>query len=269
MSSTESSLSGASSWSSEAYRNQTEMSLTFVVVSVLAMTSGVEAVISGNYNCTTYNGTAFVYTPSAVICSNSLSDSSCQVLYAAPNTLYPAAGNDAERAYACYTTATATPASSVNDMVKAAFTNCPKTCGFCCMTSAYNCANVAYPRLTCSSITAAQCQSSVWRTIIAQDCPASCGFCNDGGCVDGVIDCANDVSISPAHLTEPTQAPPALHGPLMDSAPTPSTLWLNVKHIALPLANSARDVIWENFYELCPNDLARFFAAATGHASGT
>ncbi|EGT31202.1 hypothetical protein CAEBREN_04287 [Caenorhabditis brenneri] len=87
------------------------MSLTLVVVSVLAMASGVEAVISGNYNCTTYNGTA------------------------------------------------------VN------------------------------PRLTCSSITAAQCQSSVWRTIIAQDCPASCGFCNDGGCVDAVVDCANDVSI--------------------------------------------------------------------------
>ncbi|CAL2043191.1 unnamed protein product [Caenorhabditis brenneri] len=171
------------------------MSLTFIVVSVLAMASGVEAVISGNYNCTTYNGTAFVYTPAAVACSNVISDASCQVLYAAPNTDYPAAGNDAERAYACYTTATATPASSVNDMVQAAYTNCPKTCGFCCMTSAYSCSNVAYPRLTCSSITSAQCQSSVWRTIIAQDCPASCGFCNDGGCVDAVVDCANDVSI--------------------------------------------------------------------------
>uniref|UniRef100_A0A1I7V2I3 ShKT domain-containing protein n=2 Tax=Caenorhabditis tropicalis TaxID=1561998 RepID=A0A1I7V2I3_9PELO len=194
----ESSLSGASSWSSKAAAPKADMSLTFVVVSVLALASGAEAVISGNYNCTTYNGTAFVYTPAATICSNTISDASCQVLYAAPNTLYPAAGNDAERAYACYTTASATPATSVNDMVQAAYTNCPKTCGFCCMTSAYNCANVAYPRLTCSTITAAQCQSSVWRTIIAQDCPSACGFCNQGGCVDAVVDCANDISICTA-----------------------------------------------------------------------
>ncbi|PIC23803.1 hypothetical protein B9Z55_017373 [Caenorhabditis nigoni] len=137
----------------------------------------------------------FVYTPAAVACSNVISDASCQVLYAAPNTLYPAAGNDAERAYACYTTATATPAATVNDMVTAAISNCPKTCGFCCATSAYSCSNVAYPRLTCSTITAAQCASSVWRTIIAEDCPASCGFCNDGGCVDAVTSCANDISI--------------------------------------------------------------------------
>lgn len=131
-------------------------------------------------------------------------------MYAAPDTLYPAAGNDAERAYACYTTATATPAATVSDMVTAAISTCPKTCGFCCATSAYSCSNVACksrfskllqrvnlldPRLTCSSITAAQCASSVWRTIIAEDCPAACGFCNDGGCVDSVVACANDISI--------------------------------------------------------------------------
>ncbi|EGT44628.1 hypothetical protein CAEBREN_30036 [Caenorhabditis brenneri] len=51
------------------------------------------------------------------------------------------------------------------------------------------------PRLNCQTITAAQCRSAQWRTIIAQDCPSACGFCNEGGCVDGVLDCANDLSI--------------------------------------------------------------------------
>ncbi|CAI2354157.1 unnamed protein product [Caenorhabditis sp. 36 PRJEB53466] len=173
------------------------MSLLFVVLSVLSLASGASAAITGDYNCTSYNGTSFVYTPAAVACSNVISDASCQVLYVAPDTTagYPAAANDAQRPLACYTTATATPASIVADMVTAALATCPKTCGLCCQTSAYSCSNVAYPRLTCSTITSAQCLSSVWRTIIAQDCPASCGFCNDGGCVDAVVDCANDVSI--------------------------------------------------------------------------
>ncbi|EGT44216.1 hypothetical protein CAEBREN_04482 [Caenorhabditis brenneri] len=153
------------------------------------------AVISGDLNCTTYNGTAFVYTPAAVACDNAISDASCQILYAAPDTLYPAAGNDAERALACYTTATATPAAVVQDMKTAALASCAKTCGLCCQTDDYSCANVAYPRLNCATITTSQCNSVAWRTIIATDCPSACGFCNQGGCVDAVTNCANDLSI--------------------------------------------------------------------------
>ncbi|PIC24079.1 hypothetical protein B9Z55_017542 [Caenorhabditis nigoni] len=155
----------------------------------------VSAVIGGDLNCTSYNGTAFVYTPAAVACSNTISDASCAVLYAAPNTLYPAAGNDAQRAHACYTTATATPAAFVADMKTAALTNCPKTCGFCCQTDAYNCRNANFPRLNCATITLSQCNSVAWRTIIAQDCPSSCGFCLSGGCVDAVTNCGTDLSI--------------------------------------------------------------------------
>ncbi|PIC24086.1 hypothetical protein B9Z55_017548 [Caenorhabditis nigoni] len=170
----------------------------FALVSVLLasfLAPEVSAVIGGDLNCTSYNGTAFVYTPAAVACDNAISDASCAVLYAAPDTLYPAAGNDAERAYACYTTATATPAAVVPDMKQAALANCAKTCGFCCQTDAYNCANVAFPRLNCATITKSQCDSVTWRTIIATDCPSACGFCNQGGCVDAVTNCANDLSI--------------------------------------------------------------------------
>ncbi|EGT44062.1 hypothetical protein CAEBREN_22154 [Caenorhabditis brenneri] len=56
----------------------------------------------------------------------------------------------------------------------------------------YNCTN---PRLNCATITLSQCNSPAWRTIIAQDCPASCGFCLTGGCVDAVTNCGNDLSI--------------------------------------------------------------------------
>uniref|UniRef100_A0A1I7TXN4 ShKT domain-containing protein n=1 Tax=Caenorhabditis tropicalis TaxID=1561998 RepID=A0A1I7TXN4_9PELO len=153
------------------------------------------AVIGGDLNCTTYNGTAFVYAPAAVACSNTISDASCAVLYPAANTLYPAAGNDAQRAYACYTTATATPAAVVADMKAAALANCPKTCGFCCQTDAYNCRNADYPRLNCATITLSQCNSVAWRSIIASDCPSACGFCLSGGCVDAVTNCGNDLSI--------------------------------------------------------------------------
>ncbi|CAI2353157.1 unnamed protein product [Caenorhabditis sp. 36 PRJEB53466] len=153
--------------------------------------------IGADLNCTQYNGTNFVYTPSAVACSNAVSDASCQALYPAQDETvgYPAAGNDAGRPLACWTTAAETPAPVDTDMKKAALTNCAKTCGLCCQTDDYNCPNVAYPRLNCDTITNAQCQSATWRTIIATDCPSACGFCNQGGCVDAVVECANDISI--------------------------------------------------------------------------
>uniref|UniRef100_A0A1I7TXN2 ShKT domain-containing protein n=2 Tax=Caenorhabditis tropicalis TaxID=1561998 RepID=A0A1I7TXN2_9PELO len=167
--------------------------ISMFIVSLLAPEA--MTAISGDLNCTQYNGTSFVYTPAAVACSNLISDASCAVLYEAPDTDYPAANNDAERALACYTTASATPAAIIADMKTAALNSCPRTCGLCCQTDAYSCRNAVYPRLNCATITLSQCNSVAWRTIIAQDCPASCGFCLTGGCVDAVTNCGNDLSI--------------------------------------------------------------------------
>lgn len=168
--------------------------ISFFFVSFL--TPEVSAVIGGDLNCTTYNGTFFVWTPAAVACTNVISDSSCAILYPTTDALgLPAAGNNAGRPLACYTTATATPAAIVPDMKTAALASCPKTCGFCCNTDAYNCKNVDFPRLNCNTITRSQCDSVAWRTIIAADCPSACGFCGQGGCVDAVTNCANDLSI--------------------------------------------------------------------------
>ncbi|CAI2355311.1 unnamed protein product [Caenorhabditis sp. 36 PRJEB53466] len=155
------------------------------------------ALISGDLNCTSYNGSHFVYSPSAVACSNIISDASCAVLYPAPVTAdgFPTAGGLSERPLACYTTATATPAAVIQDMKTASLSTCPKTCGLCCQTDAYSCRNVDYPRLNCATITSSQCNSVAWRTIIAADCPSACGFCGSGGCVDAVTNCGNDLSI--------------------------------------------------------------------------
>uniref|UniRef100_A0A8R1IG36 ShKT domain-containing protein n=1 Tax=Caenorhabditis japonica TaxID=281687 RepID=A0A8R1IG36_CAEJA len=169
----------------------------YFLIALLAVPFG-QADVTSDLNCTSFNGSFFVYTPAAVACSNSISDEACKKLYPAVDTatpVYPAAGNNVGRPFACYTTATATPDPLVQDMKTAALQTCAKTCGLCCQTDAYNCVDAAFPRLNCKTITTAQCSSPAWRTIIAQDCPSACGFCNQGGCVDAVTNCGNDLSI--------------------------------------------------------------------------
>ncbi|KAF1752971.1 hypothetical protein GCK72_019526 [Caenorhabditis remanei] len=170
-----------------------------MIALLILLVSGVSAEIKVDFNCTNYVGDGtitFGYAPSATICNNVISDASCDALYA-PVTAgeYPGPGLDIERPFNCYT-ATATSGGAFSaDMKKAAIDSCPKSCGYCCQTSAYNCRNVQFPRLNCNTITASQCRDVNWRVIIAADCPSACGFCNEGGCVDGVLDCANDMSI--------------------------------------------------------------------------
>ena len=89
-----------------------------------------------------------------------------------------------------------------------AIASCPKTCGYCCETAAYDCTNAPCmcfsllqsqnfldPRINCATITSEMCQSTQWRTIIASDCPSACGFCLLGGCVDAAPDCASQPTI--------------------------------------------------------------------------
>uniref|UniRef100_A0A1I7TXN5 ShKT domain-containing protein n=1 Tax=Caenorhabditis tropicalis TaxID=1561998 RepID=A0A1I7TXN5_9PELO len=187
------------------------MSFTSLLITVL-LVSGVASDIKVDFNCTSYDGTAFVYTPAAVACEDAIPTPSCQALYK-ENTEddgWPTAGLKSPRPFACYTTGTADTAPIVQDMKTASLANCAKTCGLCCQTDAYNCPNVnctffhilafndnyfSVPRLNCNTITKSQCTSVAWRTIIAQDCPSACGFCNEGGCVDAVTNCGNDLSI--------------------------------------------------------------------------
>uniref|UniRef100_A0A8R1EAX4 ShKT domain-containing protein n=1 Tax=Caenorhabditis japonica TaxID=281687 RepID=A0A8R1EAX4_CAEJA len=143
---------------------------------IAALSTTVLGAITGDYNCTTY-ATSFVYSPTATICANTYSDAVCKVLYPLASGDPDLAPNaDTARPVNCWSGDAGTTFNA--DMKKAAVANCPKSCGFCCQTSAYNCKNV-------------QCELA--DNVL--DCPSACGFCNEGGCVDGVIDCANDISI--------------------------------------------------------------------------
>ncbi|CAL2043717.1 unnamed protein product [Caenorhabditis brenneri] len=170
-----------------------------VILTLVAsfLTPEVTAVISGDFNCTVYNGTNFVYASSAVACENVLSDQYCAVAYIPASSWagVPTERGDSPRPLLCYSLAAATPASINNDAKTAAIANCPKTCGFCCQTTAYSCKNAQFPRLSCSTVTRSMCQSVTWRQILADDCPNVCGFCNLNGCIDAVVGCDADLSI--------------------------------------------------------------------------
>uniref|UniRef100_A0A8R1HJS6 ShKT domain-containing protein n=1 Tax=Caenorhabditis japonica TaxID=281687 RepID=A0A8R1HJS6_CAEJA len=149
--------------------------------------------IVSDFNCTIFTDKN-VYAPTATVCSNTYSDATCALLYP-PATAGDVIAPDTEipRPVNCWSNDAGTTFNQ--DMKDAAIASCAKTCGYCCQTDAYSCENVQFPRLKCDTITSAQCDSPAWRTIIAQDCPSACGFCNEGGCVDAVTNCATDMSI--------------------------------------------------------------------------
>ncbi|XGW33034.1 hypothetical protein V3C99_017498 [Haemonchus contortus] len=155
------------------------------VVAVAFIAVGGQAAITDK-NCTTADGK---WSERALGCENSVSDAICDSIVASQTPL--AVGADTDRASNCYQLSSADSEEKKQAMIKM----CPKTCGYCCLTDAYNCVNREFPGVTCGSLTQAQCKDPKWREIIARDCPNVCGFCQEGGCVDAAIECANDKSI--------------------------------------------------------------------------
>ncbi|KAK6743926.1 hypothetical protein RB195_010926 [Necator americanus] len=127
------------------------------------------------------------FSEEAVVCSNILSESVCTALYGAGVVAH---SNDPDRVANCYKTA-----ARDEDLVQAAISTCPRTCGYCCLTPEYNCQNKQYPRIRCEFITRVMCNDPFWRNIIQEDCPNKCGFCNTGNCTDLIPNCAKDISI--------------------------------------------------------------------------
>ncbi|VDP02720.1 unnamed protein product, partial [Heligmosomoides polygyrus] len=124
------------------------------------------------------------FVPVATACDDLYSASACTALFG----VAVIAGGTTDR-----------DAKSVNllaiQLKQLAISTCPKSCGYCCETGAYDCSNVQFPRVKCSTVTPQQCDDPTWRTILAQDCPNVCGFCLTGGCVDTAIECANDPAV--------------------------------------------------------------------------
>ncbi|CAD6187177.1 unnamed protein product [Caenorhabditis auriculariae] len=138
-------------------------------------------------NCTYVIRNMPKYAWNAVNCENRYSDAACESIYPADIEV----DSTVARPSQCYSIG-----GEINDELKRiAILTCPKTCGYCCMTSEYYCRNAAYPRVKCEMVSRRQCEDPVWMPILAEDCPNICGFCTAGGCVDKAVECENDPSI--------------------------------------------------------------------------
>ncbi|RCN41316.1 shTK domain protein, partial [Ancylostoma caninum] len=150
----------------------------------------------------------FQYTDSALKCQNKYPNADCEKLFGNAVKV----NTDTERPDNCFKNA----AGVYNEPMKQlAVSICPLTCGYCCITPAYNCENKRNPRIACSTITPDMCENPTWKPIIVEDCPNVCGFCKEGvqfffqfiftyelptnsdlgTCVDIAKDCAADISI--------------------------------------------------------------------------
>ncbi|KAK6032588.1 shTK domain protein [Ostertagia ostertagi] len=94
-----------------------------------------------------------------------------------------------------FASAVAAADTETPEVKEIAIANCPKHCGYCCLSPEFKCLNKDFPRVRCQTITPQQCRDPTWRSIIAEDCPNVCGFCLQGGCVDNTIECENDPGI--------------------------------------------------------------------------
>ncbi|EPB75019.1 shTK domain protein [Ancylostoma ceylanicum] len=155
------------------------MHLLFFTVLVGGAMAGIS-----DLNCTD----AGRYAATALNCQNKYPNADCENLFGNPVKV----NTDDERPDKCFKNA----AAVYNEPMKQlAVSICPLTCGYCCITPAYNCENKRNPRISCATITPDMCENPTWKPIIVEDCPKSCGFCNEGTCVDIAKDCAADISI--------------------------------------------------------------------------
>ncbi|XGW02325.1 hypothetical protein V3C99_014397 [Haemonchus contortus] len=156
------------------------MLLIILLSTVLVI--GTEAAIT-DLNCTHRVGADIKYAESAVNCRNKMSDANCQLIY---GNAVKANTNDADRDAKC-------AGNPVNpQLLHTAISICPKQCGYCCLTPAFNCQNKPRPRYPCSSVTQDMCESNAWRDILAEDCPKTCGLCDSGSCIDEAPGCNLD-----------------------------------------------------------------------------
>ncbi|EPB71471.1 shTK domain protein [Ancylostoma ceylanicum] len=163
--------------------------LRYIVFAALVCRS-YGADIAADLNCTYVNAqnqNKVTFDATAVNCPNKFPEAECKALFVAQHAPV-AIGSVEERPANCF----GSPL-----LKQMAITNCPKWCGYCCISPAYNCKNKPSPRITCERITQDMCENPYWKPIIAEDCPVVCGFCDKpiGDCKDLATGCGNDMSI--------------------------------------------------------------------------
>ncbi|KAK6766742.1 hypothetical protein RB195_026177 [Necator americanus] len=157
------------------------------VVFCFALVSSASAGAFTDMNCTNGDSTTPTFVATATVCEDKFATASCAQLFGTAVVPLGTTDRDAK----CNT-----DANGISEDVKQlAISTCPKSCGYCCEAPEYKCANKQFPRTKCETVTQAQCKDSTWRPILAEDCPAVCGLCLEGGCVDKAIECKNDPAI--------------------------------------------------------------------------
>ncbi|KHJ86301.1 shTK domain protein, partial [Oesophagostomum dentatum] len=171
-----------------------------IVVALASLAVFSDAQITLDFNCT--DGTNLI--ASATACDNIYADATCTAFFTASTAGGTARDEKCNQVTRTHTQATGwelfellqVPTGTFSQDAKDfAVATCPKHCGYCCQTPEYNCDNKDFPRVRCETVTKAQCSDTTWRPILAEDCPNVCGFCLTGGCVDTVVQCANDPAI--------------------------------------------------------------------------
>ncbi|PIC24075.1 hypothetical protein B9Z55_017538 [Caenorhabditis nigoni] len=151
--------------------------MILLALALFPIFSAIEIItIKDDHNCTEWNPNGFVYSWQAVACQDVADDSFCKSVY--PSSVYPAIGGGVNRPMQCYSSPTTPPGTIDEEAKSAAIALCPKTCGYCCQTHAFNCQDKNV-NMACWTVTQAQCQSPQWRDFLAEECPATCGYCSD------------------------------------------------------------------------------------------
>ncbi|KIH60053.1 shTK domain protein [Ancylostoma duodenale] len=165
-----------------------------LLLSILPLIGWTIAAGPADKNCTETVGADDKYSQKAVNCEDKYSAAACLLIYTAAVKV----GDTTERNVKCFQQILCLKdAANKRDeeVVQMAVNNCPKTCGYCCLTPEYNCQNKPFPRVNCDTVTSEQCRDQKWQQVLKEDCPAACGFCKNDACQDTVPDCKRDPTI--------------------------------------------------------------------------
>ncbi|PAV78333.1 hypothetical protein WR25_24765 [Diploscapter pachys] len=178
----------------------------YLVLGLLAsLLLSIQAQVADDYNCTYVKSAApagLAYSPLSVKCNDKLTAAQCLKFFVDPAVVPD--DTTAKRPVLCYSTVGASPQPIEVPVQKMATEYCPKHCGYCCLTDAYDCDNKQDPAINCDTVTDSMCDDPAWRGLIAENwtcdrcnstassgssTTASSGVTTRGGCSDTTQTC--------------------------------------------------------------------------------
>ncbi|PAV85888.1 hypothetical protein WR25_09138 [Diploscapter pachys] len=174
----------------------------YLVLGLLAFLAIANAQPDVDFNCTYVSPAKMklTFTPTSVKCNDKLTAAQCKVFFV--DDAVVADDDTSKRPALCYSSLKAAPIEV--PVQKMATEYCPKHCGYCCLTDAYDCDNKQNPAINCDTVTDAMCDDPAWRGLIADNwtcercnstassgssTTASSGVTTRGGCSDTTQTC--------------------------------------------------------------------------------